>query len=516
MTIEITLEQQRVIERTERLLGVRGCAGSGKSLVAMLRAVHQLARAGHEDARVLVLTFNRPLVSYLRGLLRQDDFAYPPTTLDQIQLPTNLAEWDFDGRIHVDNYDRFGHELLHGASIELVTDKVKIDAALERAAERSALGRSPSAQLASRVRRLGMYGAATIEEADEFVPGFRMLQSRQSTWDMRAAWVAEMEETSTVHGWGELALALRRAIERGRIVGAHRYDHLILDEIQDFTPAWLRVARRYLVADGGSITAVGDAAQTLYPRLGRRANLPRTELGFPRANSEDAAIVSLGKASYRMSKDPAARGLARWWHTQRLAPQLDGDARDGHMSLLSGNVRQTIHTFDDHGDSALQAESDAVMQRAKRLVKSGSVAVLLPAAKSLESINIRWKTAIASAGVDVRVLQQETRRSNSVVSFWGEDSRACVWFVSYRHAKGAEWDYVFVPRLSDWCLSRELDGFHTLVEQAIHETGAADPVPILDEALYVSMTRARKGLYLSAPFRVSSMFDGAPVDIRRV
>lgn len=533
MTIRVTAEQLGVILRPEPLLGVKGCAGSGKSLVAMLRAIHQHLQ---DESAVLVLAYNKPLVAYLRGLARANRLEYDVAGYGQMSLdaaaanaeleakiaslPTDLSEFDVDDVVHFRTYDSVGHELLRNGEVEFSQDDAVRDQALQAAAE--TVGAERDSGIVRRIRKLGLVGAASLEEAREFDPSFRRLveETQRRVWGARTAYVQQMDADARINDFDEIPLAVRRLIERNAVPAPDRtYRHVVLDEVQDFTPAWLRLVRRHVAPerDGHTLTVVGDVAQTLYPRLGRRTALPRAELGFAtnNANTPQAAVASMPSTSFRLERNPAAKSLAHWWYGAHIDGRLEIAGRDRPSPPATAGIRQSLTSYERHADG-LDAETKAVVDRAARMRSDGTVAILLPVANSWKGI-ARWRAAVDACGVPARIFKEEAGRRDSLVSFWGHDERSPIWFVSYRLAKGIEWDYVFVPRLSEWGIERGADGFGSLGQLSIEESSGDlrdDSVSVLEEALYVAFTRARRGLYLSSQYRPTRLLEGAPVEVR--
>jgi len=73
-TIPLNKEQKPLAFPHEGYSGIEGVAGSGKTIVL----AHRAATAAESGRRALILTFNRTLTNYVRGMLRLVPIAYDP------------------------------------------------------------------------------------------------------------------------------------------------------------------------------------------------------------------------------------------------------------------------------------------------------------------------------------------------------------------------------------------------------------------------------------------------------
>ena len=58
-----------------------------------------------------------------------------------------------------------------------------------------------------------------------------------------------------------------------------KYDAIFIDEIQDYKPQWIRIIRKYFLADGGELVVFGDEKQNIYQREMEKDKMPRTGIG---------------------------------------------------------------------------------------------------------------------------------------------------------------------------------------------------------------------------------------------
>ena len=60
-----------------------------------------------------------------------------------------------------------------------------------------------------------------------------------------------------------------------------KYDAILIDEIQDYQPAWIEIIRKYFLVDGGEFVVFGDEKQNIYHRPLDKDKRPKT--GIPGA-----------------------------------------------------------------------------------------------------------------------------------------------------------------------------------------------------------------------------------------
>lgn len=244
-------QQQYVHLRHVPLLLLKGTAGCGKTTIGIYRAI-QLAEEGR---RVLIVTFNRMLASATRTLIEERIGPLP-------------------GNLEVKTSASVMRSLL-GTSLKI--PKSKAD---ERPRQflREALAEVRSSETAQVLKRdEGFF----VDEIQGVIKGLDLSSveaykairrygrktalgptQREAVWKVYEAYQRRMQAAG-IHEWADAApLALARA--RSGPLGK-AYDDIIVDEAQDLKPVDLRVIQS-LVAPGGTLMVLGDAAQTLYSR----------------------------------------------------------------------------------------------------------------------------------------------------------------------------------------------------------------------------------------------------------
>lgn len=246
----------------EALLVVAGGAGSGKTTVGL----HRLAWLAYQDeqrfrpGRMLVLVFGRALARYIAKVL-------PALGVEGVPVKT-LSDWAQSMRRR--HFPELTAEVLHHTPAEVVRFKThrimvpmleqaaraKPDARPEVLFDELFTDRSWMAQGVARFAP-GAFSAAELNRVHRWCADqhFRRVDPDDRTDEEPAGY--DEEDAS-------ILLRLQQLL-RGRLVfrGRRRlsYDHLLVDEVQDFSPLELLVLLD--TVRGGSVTLAGDPAQRI-------------------------------------------------------------------------------------------------------------------------------------------------------------------------------------------------------------------------------------------------------------
>ena len=301
---------------------VSGSAGTGKTIVALHRAVHL---AGRADARVLLTTFSKPLAASL---------------LTKADLMTEATP-DVRARLAVRAIDQAAYDLYARAFGQPnIATPSQIRAAIKAATE-AGLGEAHSA-------------AFLYEEWDELVDAWG-LHDRQAYAEVpRIGRRTRLGPKQRESAWGVFAFVHERLSERGVMTiadiygrltewvdggGAVPFSHIVIDEAQDLSVA----QARFLAAVGrtgrpNALFFTGDLGQRIF-------HLPFSwaKLGL---NVRGRAQVL--KVCYRTSHQ--IRRVA----DRLLAPEIidqDGieESRRGTVSVFDG-PDPDVHLFDNERD----------------------------------------------------------------------------------------------------------------------------------------------------------------------
>ena len=264
-------EQERVVRKeysgTAQLSGV---SGSGKTCVLVRRAVRLAERNG---ARVLILTLNRSLAGLLRKLVAASASEDERQRIEVISFfdlarnllielePTvekSLEETTWKLSEHVDEVFReYFRRWLN-------SDDARVMATLQR--QLTARGISAEAYLReefdwvrSAVPAASRSQYLSMERTGRRVP---ILEDRRK--DVLAGlkgWERKMEQVGVVD-----YLALTNALIGRTDSLSPRYDHILIDEAQDFGTTELSIVRKLVPVGADDIFLCGDVAQTVLPK----------------------------------------------------------------------------------------------------------------------------------------------------------------------------------------------------------------------------------------------------------
>ena len=350
---------------------ISGSAGTGKTIVALHRAVH-LAR--RPDAQVLLATFSGPLAASLAG---------------KVALMTEGAH-DRHGRLTVRALDEAAQEL-HGSvfgptSLATTTEvRVAIKDAL-----RAGLGAGHGpAFLAEEWDELVDAWELRDPDAYERVPriGRRMrlgTRQRESAWAV-FAFVRERLAAKDVATVADIYGRLTRWVDDG---GRLPFTHAVVDEAQDLSVAQARFMAAVCRAGGPDVLFfTGDLGQRIF-------HLPFSwaKLGL---NVRGRAHVL--KVCYRTSHQ-IRRAADRLLATEMIDQDGIEEARRGTVSVFDG-PEPVVQMFDS-GDAEAAGVSAWLRARLAEGVSEAELAVLVRSEKRL----VRGKAVAAAAGAAVSVL----------------------------------------------------------------------------------------------------------------
>lgn len=257
LMLNLSPEQERFVKPDiPNLLLLRGCAGSGKTTVAVYRAIH-LAERGE---KVLFLTFNRTLASVARSLIQE---LIGP-------LPKNLTVTHLDGLVmsfvrsrkhNPKVVNREQQKRILQASIQEVRRKLGSYVLEFRwpffRDEIARVIKGNGLQSLDEYLGIERYGRKTALRA----------KAREAVWEVYQAYQSLLQKQGQVD-WQDITLMAYKDLLSAPI--NEPFDHVVIDEAQDLTAMQLRVAQRLnkggLFNANRSIFIAGDAAQTLYSR----------------------------------------------------------------------------------------------------------------------------------------------------------------------------------------------------------------------------------------------------------
>lgn len=438
---------------------VSGSAGTGKSIVALHRAVHL---AQHDDeARVLLGTFSVPLVAHLKTKLRL-----------LVRDRPRLAE-----RIDVDTLDGLADRLY-----------------------RARVGALPNVATEADLRTMLSHAASSID-GPAFSQGFLFTEWRDvvDAWQLRSwpeyrdvtrvgrrvrlaeshrerAWrIFEVVRKSlTANGLATRAEIYDKLAEAFRHGTTAPYDHIVLDEAQDATIAQLR----FLGSLGGThpngLFFAGDLGQRIF----------QAPFSWRSVGVDVRGRARTLKVNYRTSHQ-----------IRNLADKL----LDDHIDDVDGETevrRGTISVFDGPAPAVRRCESEAeeiesVAEWLRERLDSGVAPAAIAVFVRSDTELTRARQAIELAGARVAGVAGQKQDRNGTVTP-----------ATMHQAKGLEFRAVAVMACDE-----------DVIPDPDRLSEAAD-MPAMEEAhdlerhlLYVALTRARDELLVSGVEPASEYLD---------
>lgn len=421
---------------------VLGTAGSGKTTLAIHRAVYLANPATDHGGPTLLVTFNRCLVAYLEA------------------LGGRL------GQVQVRNYHRFARGYLNhrgkmGWGSICDTDLMEnfcrqAVATAKGRGERSLVLERPIEFLVEEFRWLAQNGIRSLDDyleaEDVGRAGSRVSPSdRPTLFSVYENYRAVRDASGKSYDWDDLAQTVLSEFESD--VEERFYTHVIIDEGQDFSPVMIR-SLAAAVPEHGSLTFFGDMAQQIYGNKisWRSAGLSVRDRDVWRFEENYRNTKQVAKLALAIAKTPFYRGVA-----DLVEPK--SPAADGPLPALV----------------ACSSEADEmsfVAERAQKLAETGAVAVLFRD-RDLE------KQLPPLISIPATRLHRE-------LGTWPRGPG--LFYGTFHSAKGLEFDSVLVPFVSSSRLPHPPD----LAAFGPDEASMRDV-----KLLYVAVTRAKLNLILT-------------------
>ena len=451
--------QRRIVEADHKgPFRVSGSAGTGKSIVALHRAVH-LAKINPES-RVLVTTFSNTLAGdlceKLRRLIRNTPKLADQLEVDAIEtVGERLYRGEFgspqiatEEMIRTFVSDALIKADLHGFSHGFLMDEWTnvVDAWKLR-----------SWDSYRDVRRQGRKTRLSVERRSLLWPVFERVNSvlRSRSLETRAGLFN--------------SLAARIKERRNR-----PYDFVVVDEAQDISVAQLR----FLVAIAGQqkngLFFAGDLGQRIF-----QSPFSWKELGVDvRGRSE---VLKLNYRTSHQIRTAADRLL------EQEISDVDGNVEERRttVSTFSGE-RPSIEVFDTEQEET-EAVSTWLKDRLNEGVNSNEIGVIVRSSRQLD----RAQSALEDAGLPLVILDHQNEPGQDSVS------------ISTMHrAKGLEFRAVVVMACDD-----EVIPLQSRLEGTADESDLKEVYDTERHLLYVACTRARDYLLVTGVAPASEFLD---------
>lgn len=447
---------------------VLGGAGTGKTVVAMHRAVHLAREVFHgEHDRIWFTTFTRNLAEDISA------------NLDQ------LASGPVRDRIEVTSLDAWVLRFLNGQTRDGRRTYAFRDNPVVKAAWEGACQAAPDHLTESFVRdefqQIVLEHGLTTEDAY-----LRFARKGRGTalsrGDRRALWRVFEDYRGRLRERGllEKGDALREATEiLKHSPGLLPYRAVVVDEAQDLGYAAFRLLRAVVPGESYSLFIVGDAHQRLY---GHKVVLSHCD------------IVVRGRRSTPLRLNYRTTDGIRAWAVNLLEglpiDDLDGelDSSRGYRSIMQGPPPEVVVAPD------LACEVEAIASRIEAWQAEGTRLQDVGLVARTHDMTERYAQALEARGFAIHRLGQ-TR-----------DDRAQpgLRVATMHRVKGLEFERVVVAGVNEGELP-----YRVALSEASDEV-AREAAELAERSLlYVAVTRARKAALVTASGTASRFLDGA-------
>lgn len=442
---------------------VLGGAGTGKTVVAMHRAKH-LAAGLKDKERILFTTYTANLASDIKDNLRKI------CTLDEIR------------RIDVINLDAWVSQFLreHGYPAEIAYDEKADNLWEEAVTETDFSGEFPVSFYEEEYNRVVVaqeaFSLEKYVKASRTGRGTRLdRKKRMQIWKVFEAYQNLMKENQ-VRDINTAMYECRLLIEKTS--SETRYKHVIVDEGQDLSANAFRLLRSIAGEEHeNDIFIVGDAHQRIYKN---KAALSKCGINI-RGRS------SVLRINYRTTEEirKAAFALLNGISFDDLDDSFD--TGDRCQSLTHGSVPEIIATTNAN------EEFDAILIKVKGLIDGGVSAKNICVVARTHRLLDDYIAHFTSSGI--RCYEIKGNKADDR----GLDG---IRVATMHRVKGLEFQYVFVVAANNRIipLASAIDHTDAVSEQ---ETMTAEKC-----LLYVALTRAQKGAFISGYGKMSEFLQG--------
>ncbi|THC43654.1 UvrD-helicase domain-containing protein [Massilia sp. Mn16-1_5] len=231
--LDLDLPDEQVHTATDLAVRlVNGVAGSGKTLIALSRAL--LLAEMHPRERVLILIHNTPIVADIRERLHRA----------RGSLPDNLEITTYSAWIHRQWRRLFGPSLAMPADPQYVPNLVR---ALRTSWPDLKLQESQLIEEFDFLNEMLVASEAEYMDTSRAGRGFSLrAKERREVWRLFEA-VTEALQAAGLRLWSAVTFEVCRAPGHGAL---ERYEHILIDEAQFFAPSWFHTVKLALKPQG--------------------------------------------------------------------------------------------------------------------------------------------------------------------------------------------------------------------------------------------------------------------------
>lgn len=471
--IEFTPEQQAIIDLdpTQHLL-IRGQAGSGKTTVLAARAGKILSAMG--KGSLLFLTYNTALCAYVKKAFARAGMKHDidvKTFHDWAKHSAKEIGADFNGWIDEKKRSEQIKRLIKEAEKEIGSHRLfNIE---DEPYLLTWWGDEISWLFGQHIMRLDEY--LKVGRSNRGTAVRVTQEDKRFVWFVYELYQEWLEETRQEDYDNPAGLLLRTLQEHGNeLPDSLRYDHVMVDEVQDFDKSWLLAVVKIPRV---SLSLAGDLAQKIYRRNFTWRSVGIQVLGGRSrrlAASHRTTLQIMDVAEYLLKDNDVSESED---YTVPVRPTKSGNKVN---RLVANNPKE-----------AYERGYDWIADNYKRL-RTTTVAVVLPFTRQLYP---------AQKSLEKRGLTVKAAKGSSLGNFPGG-----VVITTFHQLKGLEFDHVVIMGLHDAQYpGRILDN--------IEEEDRNDEMQLMRRVMYVAMTRAKQSVTLIGSEPFCRFFNSVPQEM---
>lgn len=432
---------------------VLGTAGSGKTTIALLRA--QYLSNIPNGGRVLLVTFNRALTEYMRGI---SDFQSSKLVIENYHA---FARGYLNSRGKMPKWNGILDPNEKGYYIEQAITILRNQYPFESTFRRS---KEFFIDEITFIEKFGFADLNSYYNAERIGRASANIKRDNRKWifEVYKKYLELREEMGRKYDWDDLAFYVYHELQEDG--NERRYTHIIVDEGQDFSPMMIK-SLVCAVGNGGSFTFFGDVAQQIYgSRLSwRDSGINTDKIWRFNINYRNPMTIT------NFAKDITN---SKYW-------RKDDDMVDATVQIAEGPKPMLIR-FTDR-----KHEMSWVVEKAISIGKISSTVIVC---RNRADIDLFMQN-LKNSGCNAVEIDKKTPGFANVKR---------VYLATFHAAKGLEFENVFIPYLSD----DRLPDPETLANAVSAQDVYADEIRLL----YVAATRSKYGLYMSYSGALSPLF----------
>lgn len=469
-SIQFTSEQQAVIDLDPREhLLIRGQAGSGKTTVLAARAGKIISAMS--KGSLLFLTYNTALTAYVKrafvnsGMKGDIDVR---TFHDWAKGCAKELGANFEGWVATKERSEQLKLFITQAIKELGNHRLYNLDGSPRMLEW--WGEEIAWLFGQHVTRLSEY--RELERINRGTSVRVTNEDKNFIWYIFELYLEWLEESQKEDYDNPAGLILKVLEQQGKdLPESLRYDHVMVDEVQDFDRSWLLAVVKIPKV---SLSLAGDLAQKIY-----RRNFTWKSVGIQVQGGRSRRLAASHRTTLQIMdvaecllKDNSV--IKSEDYSVPVRPQKNGDK-------VCKLVAPTPKVAYDKG-------YDWIAKNFKRL-KSTSVVVALPFSKQLYP---------AQKSLEKRGLTVKAAKGTGLGNFCGG-----IVVTTYHQLKGLEFDHVVIMGLHD-------SQYPARLIDKVPEEDQKEELEMAKRVLYVAMTRAKKSVALIGSDPFCRLFDDVP------